>query len=184
MMRQLLSRGRRYVKQNLKFRRWKNPPCHKSKHPSLQEDQLDKIRIFQRLPSHAHLLRSDEESLKRHEFDKLEFDAWPQITRFKHGKLHSQEKKLQALLRDRMVFLNCDQATSEHHFDNAESLFGNARMNFDTLDSPIAKSLMEIINSGFKRKMQVAKELQEKKRLPMLTVRQTSHIPDLRLDEV
>ena len=49
---------------------------------------------------------------------------------------------------------------------------GCTRMQFETLDSRVAKSFMKIMNSKFKSKVQMAEEMQEEKGLLMLIGRQ------------
>ena len=56
--------------------------------------------------------------------------------------------------------------------DVIESVFGSTSVSFETLDSRIAKGLLNITNSEFERKVQVAGESQEKKNLQMVTARQ------------
>ena len=53
---------------------------------------------------------------------------------------------------------------------------GITRMKFNTLVSKIAKGFMNLMNSLFSRKIQVAGELHEKKGLPMLTGGQIHHV--------
>ena len=53
-----------------------------------------------------------------------------------------------------------DEATSVQDLDDVGSVFGSPRMSFETLDSPIPKGLMQIMNPEFKRKVQVSEELQ------------------------
>ena len=48
--------------------------------------------------------------------------------------------------------------------DDTGSVFGSARMNFETYDSKIAKGLMKTMNAEFTKKVQVAEEEQEKDR--------------------
>ena len=55
------------------------------------------------------------------------------------------------------------QATSTQDLGDAGSAFGCTRMQFDTLDSQFAKGVMQIMNSEVKRRVQVAKEAQEKR---------------------
>ena len=46
-------------------------------------------------------------------------------------------------------------------WDDVGSVFGSTRMSCETLDSQVAKDLMQIMNPEFERKVQVAEELQE-----------------------
>ena len=65
-----------------------------------------------------------------------------------------------------------DESISVQNVDNSGVEFGDYQMSFATLDFKIAKGLVKIMNPKFKRKIQLAEEIPEKKNLPMWTGRQ------------
>ena len=108
--------------------------------------------------------------------DKLQFEQWPHVTRFKNWMTSLQREVITDSTPPRPAtdwLAEIDQATSRQVLDDVGSVLGSTRMSIvKTLGSPAAKGLMKIMNPEFKSQNQVVDELQEKKKLPTLTGRQ------------
>ena len=99
-----------------------------------------------------------ESAPKRIEMDKLECEQWLQKTRFKNWKISFGREVVTGPTHPRQVsdwLSEIDQASSMQDMDDAGSVFGCTQMQIETRDSQIAKGLMKIMNSDFKRKVQV-----------------------------
>ena len=78
---------------------------------------------------------SDLES-KRKEAVKLEFEQWPNVTRFRNRKTAVRR----AVVTAQLIF-DKDQATCLKDLDNVGAMFGRYQMDFDTLDCKVRKGL-------------------------------------------
>ena len=87
--------------------------------------------------------------------DKLEFEQWPHMTRFKNWKTSFRREVITGTTHLRQATdwsAEFDQATSMQDLGDVGSVFGSTGMSFEALDSQIAKGLMKIMNPEFKRK--------------------------------
>ena len=96
------------------------------------------------------------------------------MTRFKKWKTSFRREVVAGSTRPRQAtdkLVEIDQAKSMQGLDDVGSVFDCTRMSVDTLDSPIANGLVKVMNPEFKRRVQVAEELQGRQHFPMMTGR-------------
>ena len=110
------------------------------------------------------------------EAEKFEFEPWPQASKFVSWKVSFRREAISGSTHLRLISEwspEIDLAIGIEDLDHSGFTSDKHQIEFETLDSKIAKGIMKTLPAEFKRKINFLQETQHKNRRSMLTGRQT-----------
>ena len=119
---------------------------------------------------------ADESTSKRKEAENFESEPWPHASKFSSCKVSFRREVISGSTHPRSIsewFAEIDLAAGMEDLDHSGYTLDEHQIDFETLDSKVAKGIMKIIPGEFQRKINFLEETQYKNKRPILTDRQS-----------